>query len=134
MIVREDGIYCYTKDWTNLKTRLFKLNPGSDTGTLQYIDNFDVGMLVTGSFYNNDDSSIYLCGYLNADDKDKETFIWVFRNTRAIDFSSSGQKYIIPELKGTQVESVFVRGNYIYLASERTKKAQKIYKIKVPEL
>lgn len=126
MVVNENGIYCFSKDWKEKKTKLYMAEPGKNNN-LQAIDSFDVSMLVSGAFYDKERELLILCGYL-----DHETYIWIFNNASSISFTGDAQKYKIPELKNTQVESVFVHKEYIYLGSERTVKAQAIYKVLLP--
>ena len=128
MVVTKDGIYCFSKNWKDLTTRLYRVEEGKNN-ILSPIDSFNAGFLVTGAYYHSQGKSLYLCGYYKND-----TYLLHFRNTDNVRFSEDYTKYIIPELRFTQVESIFVRGNYVYLASERTLKKQAIYRILVSGL
>lgn len=128
MVVNRDGIVCFTKNWNDLITKMYLVEIG-ENNILIPVDSFDTGFLVTGAYYQSPENSLYLCGYYNF-----ETYLLHFKNADNVKFSEDYVKYIIPELKYTQVESIFVRGNYIYLASERTLKSQAIYRILVSSL
>ena len=128
MTVTSNGIFCFSKDRKDYNTQMYKLIEG-EKNILNPIQSFNTGFLVTGAYYHSIDRSLYLCGYRKG-----ETYLLHFRTADTIRFSGHYNKYIIPELKNTQVESVFVLGDYIYLASERTRKRPAIYKIKVSSL
>lgn len=128
MVVNRDGILCFSKNRKDLITRMYKVKL-SENNVLSPVDSLYTGFLVTGAYYQSSVKSLYLCGYYKND-----TYLLHFKNADNEGFSDDCVKYIIPELKHTQVESVFVRGNYIYLASERTLKNQAIYRILVSGL
>jgi len=128
MTVTSEGIYCFSKNRKDLITKMYHLKEGNKD-LLCPVDSFNTGFLVTGAFYYNYGKSLFLCGYY----KD-ETYLLHFRNTTEVKFSEEYTRYVLPELKSTQVESVFVSGNYIYLASERTTKQQAIYRVRLKDL
>jgi len=128
MTVSPGGIFCFSKDRKNLITKLYRLREG-EYNNLVPVDSFNTGFLVTGAYYDNAGDNLYLCGYYK-----RETYLLHFRNDGRPGFSGDHVKYIIPELKNTQVESIFVRGNFIYLGSERTVREQAIYRIALTSL
>ncbi len=125
MTVTSDGIYCFSKNWKNMVTMMYHFNEGGNNNLFP-VDSFNAGFLVTGAYFDAPSRSLYLCGY-----NENNTYLLRFTDIDKPSFSVYYKKYIIPELKNTQVESVFVDGNYIYLASERRIKAQAIYRIAV---
>ncbi|MDZ7738542.1 MAG: hypothetical protein U5K32_05640 [Bacteroidales bacterium] len=128
MVVCDDGIFCFSKNWKNLITVMYEIT-GGEMNNLSPADSFDAGFLVTGAYYDSECKGLYLCGYY-----DNETYLLHFRNAETSRFTADYKKYIIPELKNAQVESVFVHGDFIYLASERTLKSQAIYRIPLSNL
>lgn len=128
MVVTGFGIICFSKNWVDLVTKMYIVNEG-ENNDLKAVDTFDAGFLVTGAYYQSPERSLYLCGSYKND-----TYILHFRNIDEMGFSDDYAKYVIPELKFTQIESIFVRGNYIYLASERTIINQAIYRVLVSGL
>ncbi|MFP4488900.1 MAG: hypothetical protein ACLFN1_06315 [Bacteroidales bacterium] len=128
MVVCNDGIYLFSKNWQNHVTEMYEVKEG-EMNNLSPADSFDAGFLVTGAYYDSLHDGLYLCGYY-----DNETYLLHFRNAETVRFTDDYRKYVIPGLKNTQVESVFRKGDYLYLASERTLKAQAIYRIPVSKL
>lgn len=128
MAATDHGLFCFSKNRKDQSTMMYRLTEGK-ANILSPVDSFNTGFLVTGAFYHIPEKSLFLCGYY-----ENETYLMQFRNNDNAAFSDDHTKYIIPELKFTQVESLFVRGNYIYLASERTFREQAIYRIRVSGL
>lgn len=128
MVVCKDGIYLFSKNWKSRVTEMYEVKEG-EMNNLSPADSFDAGFLVTGAYYDSVHDGLYLCGYYK-----NETYLLHFRNAETVGFTDDYRKYVIPGLKNTQVESVFRKGDYIYLASERTLKAQAIYMIPVSKL
>ncbi len=128
MTVTPEGIYCFSKNRKDLTTSMYNVKEGNKD-ILSPVDSFKTGFLVTGAYYHSQGKSLFLCGYY----KD-ETYLLHFKNTNEVRFSEEYTKYVLPELKSTQVESVFVSGNYIYLASEKTSMQQAIYRVKIMDL
>ncbi|HDZ40081.1 MAG TPA: hypothetical protein ENH59_00135 [Bacteroidetes bacterium] len=128
MTVNSDGIYCFSKNRKDLTTNLYYVREGINN-ILSPLASFDPGFLVTGAYYYGSGRSLFLCGYYN-----NETYLVQFKNTDGVSIAGRYDKYILPELKYTQVESVFVRGNYLYLASEKTAIRQAIYRISLSSL
>lgn len=128
MTVHDEKIYCFSKDWKNRQTKMYIAERGKNN-RMEAVDSFDAGFLVTGAFFDEKANSLFLCGYY-----DHETYLIHFKNTEVVGFSPVYTRYKIPDLENTQVESVLVLNDYIYLASERTLKAQAIYRIPVSSL
>lgn len=126
--VDTSGIRLYSKDWANRLCRMYRLPFSTDNISIVPVDSVNLGFLVTGSFFDNDSGRLFLCGY-----EDKDTFLVIFDNAVEDRFSSEFRKYNLPSLKNLQVESIFVKDNLIYLASERTRIRQAVYIMPVPE-
>lgn len=95
--------------------------------SIEAIDSLNLKYLVTGAFYENKGGKLYLCGY-----EENNIYLTVIKVDENINFLGEYKSYILPELKNTQVESLYVKENVVYLASERTRYAQAIYKIVLP--
>lgn len=128
MVINRQGIWLFSKDWRDRTCHLYRLeNQPRSKVSIRAIDSINLKYLVTGAFYNNAAGKIYLCGYEGGN-----IYITVLATGEYINFSGEYTTYIIPELKHTQVESIFVKENLVYLASERSNSVQAIYKIILP--
>lgn len=128
MIVDRDGIWLFSKDWVDRTSRLYTLNTDiRPKKGIRPIETLNLTYLVTGAYRDTENCRIVLCGYEN-----KNTYITIFSEIDRVSFSSPHETYIIPEIESGQVESVFVKDNVVYLASERTGIKQSIYKIYLP--
>lgn len=129
MVVSDEGIFCFSKNRKDLITYLYHISEEGKKNTLSPADSFAPGFMVTGACYDTGSKSLYLCGYYK-----NETYLLRYKNISGVDLSGEYEKYILPDLKNTQVESVFVSKNYIYLASEKTRIKQAIYMISLSSL
>ncbi|MCD4770306.1 MAG: hypothetical protein K8R35_09075 [Bacteroidales bacterium] len=128
MVVDSAGIWLFSKDRESKTCSMYKLPHGFQEGQVSPVSSFNTGFIVTGAFYNSEEGSLYLVGYGN-----NNTYIVIFNKTKGVGFSPYYVRYIVPELRFRQVESIFVKDGIIYLASERTRIKQRIYMIKVPQ-
>lgn len=129
MVINNHGIWLFSKDWPSRTSRMYKLDRESvNEQSVRAIDSLDLNFLVTGAYYENESGKVYFCGY-----EGKNTYLTILSTGEDISLSGKYTTYIIPELVFAQVESIFVMGNVVYLASERTKLTQAIYKILLPE-
>lgn len=128
MVVDSAGIWLFSKDRESKITSLYKLPHNLKDGQVSPACSYNTGFMVTGAFYSSEEGRLYLVGYRN-----RNTYMVIFKDTDGIEFSSDFGRYIVPELRNRQVESVFVKDGIIYLASEKAGIKQRIYKIKVPQ-
>lgn len=129
MLVDSRGLWLFSKDWDDRTCRLYSLDNNSQTDQkVKAIDSLNLAYLVTGAYYETSADRIILCGY-----EGKNTFVTVFTNIDRISLSSDYQTYTIKGLEYAQVESIFVKENIMYLASERSGALQAVYKVKLPE-
>jgi hypothetical protein len=128
MTVTGAGIYCFSKNRKDMITRMYHITENT-YNYLSPADSFDAGFLVTGAYFYSGGNSLFLCGY-----NKKETYLLRFEVNGEPGFSGEYTRYILPELKATQVESVFVQGEYLYLASEKNSVHQAIYRIRMADL
>jgi len=127
MVVNNEGIWLFSKNWKDRYTILYRINDEIMHYSATALDTLKIDFLVTGSFLDSESDELFLCGYTK-----KSTYLAVIRDYTKTGFSTDPEVYHIPELENMQVESVYVKDNYIYLASERTSRNQRIYKIIKP--
>jgi hypothetical protein len=130
MIVDRDGIWLFSKDWVDRTSRLYTLSTdiGPEKG-IRPMETLNLDYLVTGAYRDTKNRRMVLCGYEN-----ENTYVTIFSGIETVSFSGQHTTYIVPEIEFGQVESVFVKDNVAYLASERTGTKQSIYKVKLPNI
>lgn len=128
MTVTGGGIYCFSKNRKDMITRMYHLKENTHN-YLSPVGSFNAGFLVTGAYYHGDGNYLFLCGYHK-----KETYLLRFEVKDKPGFTGEYTRYVLPGLRNTQVESVFVKGDYLYLASEKTSVHQAIYRIRMTDL
>ena len=110
MIVLDDFIFIFTKNWVDLTTNVYKIPKTANTYSAIKVSNANVQGLVTGAtFYNN---NIMLCGY----DTSGIAFLVLINNLPENSddfFKNDFEKYfLISELGfGNQVEGITAIGN-----------------------
>ncbi len=122
MIADTSGLWLFSKDWENRLCRLYKLDITQQDSRISALDSINLGYLVTGAYLDRENASLYLCGY-----EDNNTYLSIFDCADGITFKGKHQKYLIDGLKNRQIESIFVKDNLIYLASEKTRYKQAVY-------
>ncbi len=129
MIVKQDSIFLFTKQWSSNKTAVYSLskNAGSQTANLKFT--YNIKGLVTGATYNETNNSVVLCGY----SKYLQPFVCVLSNFENNNFFSGKVEKVKLWLPFRQVEAITIgNDNYYYLTNEYFKKVistkQKLYK------
>lgn len=115
MIVSEDSIYLFTKQWVSGGTALFSLpkTPGTHVAKLKSV--YDVRGLITGAVYLEPERLIALCGY----NKILEPFIFLFYDFQGTDFFGGNKRKISVELPYHQVEAITTAdGLKFYITNE----------------
>lgn len=117
MIVFNDSLYLFTKNWANLSSRLYALPKIPGDYTIYPLDEYGVDGLVTGASIDYDNGIIVLCGY-----KNYNPFVLIINNFTRNDFFSGNKRRIdLKDLKGTQTEGIAYSGNYDFvISSEKT--------------
>jgi hypothetical protein len=128
MTVTAAGIYLFSKNRKDMITMMYRVRENT-YNYLSPADSFNAGFLVTGAYYYTGGNSLFLCGYHK-----KESYLLHFKVGGEPGFSGEYTRYLLPELGSTQVESVFVKGDYIYLASEKSSVPQAIYRIRLADI
>ena len=127
LVVTREGIWLFSKNWKDRNTILYRINDELKHYSVTAVDTLEIDFLVTGSFLDSESDELFFCGYLK-----KRTYLAIIRDYSYSGFSTEPEVYYIPEIENMQVESLFVKDNYIYLASEKASGRQKVYKLIKP--
>ncbi len=117
MIVVEDSIYLFSKNWVNRYTRLYRLPKEPGTYQAVVLDSLNVNCLVTGADYFEETGFVTLTGY--------NFFIpmfWMLWDYQGHNFFSGNKRLInMPALLGAQTEGVSITsGDDLLISAEKT--------------
>lgn len=127
-----DGLYLFTKNWVDLKCRIYEVPKNPGQYTVFPLDEFTVDGLITGAGVNSNKNKIVLCGY-----KNYVPFIWILSDFRNNDFFGGNKRRIdFKELLATQTEGITFTDNTTFsLSAERTKlNKAKIFRLDLQEI
>jgi hypothetical protein len=115
MLVLNDSLFLFTKQWGDWKTRIFLLPTFSSNDTAILIDSFNVNGLITDASYNLN-YGVVLLGY----DTTGNSFVWLLSDFTGHRFFSGNKRRINMGYSAGQCEGIHLAhdGN-IYLTSER---------------
>ena len=116
LIVSDDSIYLFTKQWVSEKTSVYSLpkTPGSYVAKLK--STFDVQGLITGATYLESKKLLVLCGY----SKLLQPFIYLLYNFSGTDFFSGNKRKADVSLPFHQVEGIATTdGLKYYISNEK---------------
>jgi hypothetical protein len=116
MIVYQEKLYLFSKNWQNKKTRLYELETTTGTHTANYKSTFDVKALVTGASINKELDILLLTTYSST----LNINIWSFSNyTDSNFFNGDSKKLTLSTPLIAQLEGITFIDNYkAYLSSE----------------
>lgn len=115
-LVTDSVIYLFTKEWSTLKTTLYKIPNKPGKYHAQRINSFNSNGLITGGAYNPERNAIVLTGY----SKTLSPFLYILSDFRKDDFFSGKQQRLKINKRFLQVESVaFINSTKIALTSEQ---------------
>jgi hypothetical protein len=102
MIAVGDSLYIFSKNWVNLRTRVYSLpkTPGSYVAQVQ--GNIYADGMITGADFNPQDSVVLLCGY----NKVLQPFFWLLWDFRGADYFGGNKRKINFNLPFHQIEGV----------------------------
>jgi hypothetical protein len=102
MIAVGDSLYIFSKNWVNLRTRVYSLpkTPGSYVAQVQ--GNIYADGMITGADFNPQDSVVLLCGY----NKVLQPFVWLLWDFRGADYFGGNKRKINFNLPFHQIEGV----------------------------
>lgn len=117
VIAMGDSLYLFSKNWSDQKTRLYRLpkKPGHYVADL--IDSFEVDGLITGASFSQQDSLIVLTGYTRL----FTTFVWMMWDFRGHDVFSGHKRRIELGIPFHQLEAISWNptGRYFFISNER---------------
>ncbi len=121
-----DSLYFFTKNWENLKTRMYAMPKFGKEHSLHPKASFNADLLVTGADISSDGKLVALVGY-----KDYKTYLYLFYDFKGVDFlDGKNIRLDLSILGGVQTEGVvFTDNGDLFINSEATKQKQAIYKI-----
>lgn len=130
MIVKNDSIFLFTKNWINDKTYLFKISCNSGKYVAQFVDSLDVGGLITDADFNKETNTIILLGYEKG--KNKNSFIIKLSDFKQNIFKAKVEKKYL-ELIDYQTEGIaFKNKSELFISNEANdmhKQQLRIFKI-----
>lgn len=116
MIAIGDSLYLFSKNWVDLRTRVYALPKAPGTYTADLIDSFAVNGLITGADYNEEKGVIMLVGYTPI----LTPFIWLLWDFPNTHFFAGNKRRIELSLLAHQVEAVVWNpyGKYWFISNE----------------
>lgn len=115
-LVTDSMIYLFTKEWSTLRTTLYKIPNKPGKHSAQKINSFNSSGLITGGAYNPERNTIVLTGY----SKTLSPFLYILSDFQKDDFFSGKQQRLKINKRFLQVESVaFINSWKIALTSEQ---------------
>lgn len=110
-----DSLYIFSKNWRNLKTRIYSLPKTFQYYTASVVDSLSPNGLITGADYFIKDGVVVLCGY-NLLLQPFIYLLWDFKNKK---FSEGNQRKINFNLPFNQIEGVAINSlQQLYLTNE----------------
>lgn len=102
MILTQDSIYLFTKDWVNEQTCVYRLPKHNGNFTAEKLFCHNIQGLITGATYLQDKNLIVLCGYSNL----LQPFFYLLYDYNENNFFSGNKRKINISLPFHQVEAV----------------------------
>ena len=121
-----DSLYFFTKNWENLKTRMYVMEKSVKYHNLKPKAEFNTDFLVTGADISSDGKLVALIGY-----KHYRTYMILYYSFIGTDFFNGEHiRLDLSSLGGAQTEGVvFTDSNELFINTEATKQAQAVYKV-----
>ncbi len=122
MIVSDDSIYLFTKQWISGKTSVYRLPkiPGNHTALKKA--SYNVEGLITGATYLETEQLIALCGYTSL----LQPFLYLLYDYRGRDFFSGNKRRITISLPFHQIEGIATQNGLRYYLSNESFSLQQI--------
>jgi hypothetical protein len=125
MVVKEDSLFLFTKDWTNGNSAIFSLPKLNGKYKARLVETLHPQGLITGADYK--DKELLLIGYANF-----EPFIIRFTIS---DFNkitdAQGKRYVLTDLSTYQTEGICFDDAGILISSEKTRSPAQIIELKL---
>jgi hypothetical protein len=114
MVVSQDSIYLFTKQWASKKTSVYALPKTAGSYTAQLKGTYDVKGLVTGATYLEDKKLVVLCGYTGF----VSPFLYLLYDFKGHDFfSGNKRKVTLDGMSFNQVEGIATADGLTYFIS-----------------
>lgn len=115
LLVTQDSIYIFTKEWKSKKTSSYVLPKKSGTYNATYKGSLDVNGLITGGTILEEQKIIVLCGY----SKTLQPFLYLLYDYSGSDFFSGNKRKIKLRLPFHQIEGIATNdGLHYFLTNE----------------
>lgn len=115
MIVTQDSLYLFTKEWKSKKTSLFSVPKIRGNYIAKYKTTFNVKGLITGATYLKNQNLVVLCGY----SKKLKPFLYLLYDYKDNDFFSGNKRIIKLKLPFHQIEGIATNdGVHYYISNE----------------
>lgn len=132
MIVSQDSIYLFTKQWVSKKTSLYALPKTPGTHVAQFKGTHNVGGMITGAEYIEDKRTVVLVGYSST----VQPFLYLLYDFSGHDFFSGNKRKINLSLAFHQTEGITSSNGLDYFISNEKlvqapfiNVAQKLHKV-----
>lgn len=120
MVVANDGIYLFTKQWNSQQTSLYSLPKTPGTYMAQLHGTLNVNGLITGAAYLQDKNMVVLSGYSTL----VSPFMYLLYNFQGQDFFGGNKRKITISASFHQMEAIAtVDGLGYYLTNEHLQQA-----------
>ena len=116
MIAYGDSLYLFSKNWQNMRSKLYALPKEAGTYQAHLISEFDSRGTLTAAALSDDHHSLYLLGYNPGDGF--HPFIWIIRDWQQNDFYSGDKvRYNFPV--NLQTEAIIMANDStLYISAE----------------
>lgn len=114
----KDDLYIFTKNWSNLHTKVYKLPKEPGEYKVSPYDSFNVGGVITGASYNKKTKEVVLLGYV---DFMKHSFMWFMNDYTGDHFFTGNKRYIdMGDGSAWQTEGIcFISANHFLISNEK---------------
>ncbi|MFA8436407.1 MAG: hypothetical protein ACEPOZ_17995 [Marinifilaceae bacterium] len=121
-----DSLYLFTKNWADLRTRLYVLPKTPGEFKPQVRDEFEIDFLVTAADISSDGKTIALLGY-----KDYLSYMTIFSNYKGTEFFKGNSIRVdLSSLGACQTEGVvFGDNNQLFISCEKSMTPQALYQV-----
>jgi len=113
IIVGNDSIYLFTKQWVSHKTSVYSLPKTPGTHVAQLQETYNVGGLITGATYIQDKKLVVLCGYSAT----LQPFIYLLYDFAGNNFFSGNKRKVSLSLGFHQIEGIATNNGLDYYLS-----------------
>jgi hypothetical protein len=115
LIIRNDSVYIFTKNWGNFKTNIYSIPKIPGTYQAHKIDSLNVGGLVTGATYNHTKDTILLIGYFTS------PFVWCISQFNSGRLSAAvNERFNLPLAFNVQTEGICKNNSNGFFVSSET--------------